>query len=303
MITTRMIEAFQAFVMTGSVTRAADSLYISQPAVSRLIRDLETSTKLNLFDRKRGRLVITNDGLTLYEEIQNTFIGLKHIEDTARRIRLGETGRLRVSCLPALSLSIIPEVMRTFVNANPNIEVSLQVLPSPAILRNMTTQQSDVGFVEASFTSPAVEEIAFFQVDCFCVLPPNHRLESREVIHPSDLADEIFISLDKGSHTRMLIDAVFKNAKVERKCQIDTTLASSAGGMVLEGIGISILDEITAKKYEAQGVIVKQFHPLVHFFFRTLFSRNSQKLKLERQFHHAFMQALPETVKVIKEIL
>lgn len=301
MVTSRMIEAFQAVVMTGSVTRAADSLYISQPAVSRLIRDLESATKLNLFDRRRGRLSVTNDGLMLYEEIQSCFIGLKRIEDTARRIHRGETGQLKISSMPALALSIMPEVMKTFVKANPRIVMSLQVLPSPSVLRNLTTQQSDIGFVEANFTSPAAEEMEFFRAECFCLLPPDHRLKSKAHIRPSDLADEVFISLGKGSHTRSLIDAVFENAKVERKCQIDTTLASSAGDMVLKGVGISILDAITAKKYKALGVVVKQFRPSVHFLFRSLSSRNSLNLKLVNQFHSAFIQALPDPVTVIKK--
>jgi len=296
-----MIEAFHAVVMTGSVTRAADALYISQPAVSRLVRDLEVATNLNLFDRRRGRLSVTNDGLMLYEEIENSFIGLKRIENTARQIRKGETGRLRVSCLPALALSIMPAVIKKFITANPGIKVSLQVIPSPAVLMNLTTQQSDIGFVEANFTSPSVEELSFLQADCFCLLPHNHRLKSKAVIRPSDLAEELFISLGKGSHTRLLIDTVFENAKVERKCQIDTTLASSAGGMVLKGVGISILDAITANKFQAQGVIIKQFRPSVHFLIRSLSSRNSLKLKMVNKFHAVFIGALPDSVKVIKK--
>jgi len=300
MITSRMIEAFHAVVMTGSVTRAADALYISQPAVSRLVRDMEVATNLNLFDRRRGRLSVTNDGLMLYEEIENSFIGLKRIEDTARQISKGETGHLRVSCLPALALSIMPVVIKGFIKANPGIKVSLQVIPSSVVLRNLATQQSDIGFVEAAFTNPAVEELASLRADCFCLLPPDHPLKSKAVIRPNDLADETFISPGKGSQTRLLIDAVFENAKVERKCQIDTTLASSAGGMVLEGVGISILDAMTANKYETQGVILKQFHPSVHFLIRSLSSRNSLKLTLVNKFHLAFIQALPDTVKVIK---
>lgn len=300
MITSRMIEAFHAVVMTGSVTRAADALCISQPAVSRLIRDLQAVTRLSLFDRRRGRLSVTNDGLMLYEEIEHAFIGLKRIEDTAKRIRKGETGRLRVSCLPALALSIMPAVIKTFLKANPKIEVSLQVLRSSTVLRYMTTQQCDIGFAEASFTSPAVDEIALLRAECFCLLPPDHRLTAKSTIRPKDLADETFISLGKGSNTRLLIDAVFENAKVDRKCRIDTSLASSAGGMVLEGVGVSILDSITAKKYKAQGVVLKPFRPSVHFLIRSLSSRNSLKLKLVNQFHAAFMQVLPNTVEVIK---
>ncbi len=301
MITSRMIEAFHAVVMTGSVTRAAKALYISQPAVSRLLKDLEAVTNLNLFHRRRGRLSVTNDGLMLYEEIENSFIGLKRIEDTARQIRKGETGRLRVSCLPALALSIMPVVIKAFIKANPGIKVSLQVIPSSAVLRNLATQQSDIGFVEAVFTNPAVDELGFFRADCFCLLPPGHKLKSKRVVRANDLADETFISLGKGSHTRLLIDAAFENAKVERKSEIDTTLASSAGGMVLDGVGVSILDSMTASKYEAQGVVLRQFRPSIHFLIRSLSSRNSLKLKLVNKFHSAFIQALPDTVKMIKD--
>src|SRR3546814_2484088 len=76
----RQIEAFRTVIACGTTTRAAEILRISQPAISRLLADLERTTKLKLFDRGKGRIRPTAEGLAFYDEVQRAFIGLERSE-------------------------------------------------------------------------------------------------------------------------------------------------------------------------------------------------------------------------------
>src|SRR5690348_6414912 len=101
----RQLEAFRAVMLCQTVTKASEMLHISQPAATRLIADLEDSIGFDLFDRKRGRLIPTAEAQTLFEEVQQSLLGVERIARTAQEIRHQQRGVLQVAAAPALSLS------------------------------------------------------------------------------------------------------------------------------------------------------------------------------------------------------
>jgi DNA-binding transcriptional LysR family regulator len=105
----RQVEAFRTVMMTGKMTAAAELMAITQPAVSRLIRDFEFATKLRLFDRRGNQLTPTQEALTLMQEVERAFIGLSRIKAFAEEVRHQNAGMLR----NATSKSFGP-IMRIF---------------------------------------------------------------------------------------------------------------------------------------------------------------------------------------------
>ena len=103
----RQIEAFRAVVMTGGVGAAAALINVTQPAVSRMIRDLQRHLGLALFERRGTGLVPTSEALSLYAEVERAFVGLERIEQMATELRTRRAGFLRIAALPALALSLI----------------------------------------------------------------------------------------------------------------------------------------------------------------------------------------------------
>ena len=83
----RQLEAFRAVILRHSITRAAEMLHITQPAVTRLILDLETEIGFSLFTREKGRLFPTSDALLLYQEVERSFVGVERIAHAAQQIR------------------------------------------------------------------------------------------------------------------------------------------------------------------------------------------------------------------------
>src|SRR5262245_3427845 len=111
----RQIEAFRALMLSGTVQGAADLMRISQPAVSRLLGELERSSGLALFDRARRRLRPRPEAHLFFREVQQAFAGLDRLRQKAHDIRAFGLGELRVATVPALAVGFIPQVCQAFL--------------------------------------------------------------------------------------------------------------------------------------------------------------------------------------------
>ncbi len=292
MLTSRMIEAFRAVILNGSMSEAATFLHISQPAVSRLIRDLETGIGFRLFDRRHGRIYPNDDALTFYEEVHRSYIGLNRISQAAEKIRKHETGSLRIACMPAIGLSIMPRIIADFRNLYPDVTISFKVVRSETAVQLVSSLDCDVGIVEASFSALSAEEGPIYRFDSVCVLPPDHRLAHKAVIEPKDLENEVFISLDPDSRTRFHIDLAFDTAGVKRMMQVETPMTNMACALVLEGCGVSIVDPMTAAIFARQGLVSRPFRPAATFSFRTLSSSRVSGNRLVEGFYDALARSV-----------
>ncbi|MCP3869118.1 MAG: LysR family transcriptional regulator [Gammaproteobacteria bacterium] len=294
MLTSRMIEAFRAVVLNGGMSGAAEYLHISQPAVSRLIRDLEAEIGFALFDRRRGRVYPNEDALALYEEVDRAYIGINKIAQAAEHIRKRELGMIKIACMPAVALSVMPRAITRFHHSHPEFKIELQAVRSPTVMQFLNSGQCDIGFVEASFSAPSLVPGPFFHLETVCVLPPGHRLAPESVVTPQQLSGETFISLGQDSKTRFKVDAVFTSAGVERQMMIESPLTNSISSLVLEGCGVSIIEPMTAEIFTQRGIIVRPFRPEVTFSFRGFSSPRIARSSVGQEFYEVFYDSLPE---------
>jgi len=294
MMTLRMIEAFRAVFLNGSISEAAAFMHVSQPAVSRIIKDLETEVGFQLFDRRQGRIFANDDALAFFEEIDRSYIGLDRIKQAAMHIRKRETGAIKIACLPAVGLSIMPQVIANFQKIYPELGINIQVVQSTTVMRLLASLQCDIGFVEASFTAPAVDHGPVFNLDSVCILPPRHKLSQKSVIQPADLDGESFISLGSNSRTRFKIDAIFETTGINRLTQIEAPLMKIVCSLVLEGCGVSIVDPMTANTFIQSGLVIRPFRPSTPFSFRALSSSRISGTSLVNDFYEVFSNTLPE---------
>lgn len=290
MLNLRQLEAFRAVMISKTITRAAEMLYISQPAVSRLIADLERNVGFALFERRKGRLLPTPEAVVFYEEVERSFIGVKTIARTAQEIREFRTGSLLVAGSPAAALGYLPQVIHRFVEEHPGITVSLQIRSSLKVAEWVNSQQCDLGVVVLPVDDPAVVTEPLLRTQMVCVLPPQHRLQSLEIIRPQDLEGEVFISL--GFEHRTPVDAVFAKARVKRKQQIETQLSAAACDFVLAGAGVTLADPITASVYRSRGAVTRAFEPAIPFSFDLLFPAHRPCARLTKAFATSLKQDL-----------
>lgn len=270
MINLRQIEVFRAVMVHKTVTRAAEVLYISQPAASRMIADLEHRVGFELFVRTKGRLVPTPEALGLYEDVEKSFVGLEKITKAAGDIREFRTGRLFISCMPALAFSFVPQVLKEFSGAQPGVTISLQVHSSQRVSEWVATQQCDLGFVGMDLKDPGVREVPLASAPLRLIMPPDHRLARLDSVDVKELDGEPFISLGQQQEVRPEVDRVFHAANVQRYVRIETQLSAVACEFVRAGAGVSLVDPVTALRYEAMGLCSRVFTPAIYFTYRGL---------------------------------
>ncbi len=292
MLTFRMIEAFRAVILSGSISDAAGALHVSQPAVSRLIRDLEVEIGFRLFDRKHGRVFANEDALKFFEEIHRSFTGLDRIALAAEQIRKRESGNLRLAVMPAVGLNVISKVIADIRDQYPGINVSLQIVRSTTVMQFLTSLQCDVGIVESSYSAPSVEDGPSFELECICVMPKTHRLASEALITPEHLENEPFVSLHPDSQMRTIIDAIFETAGISRTMQTEAPLTNAICALVLEGCGISIVDPLSARTFRPLGLVGRPFRPAVEFSFRAYSTPRLYRTSLLDSFYEGLANVL-----------
>ncbi|MDR5806899.1 LysR substrate-binding domain-containing protein [Caballeronia sp. LZ019] len=266
----RQIEAFRAVMLRHTVTSAAQSLHISQPAVSRLLADLESRVGFVLFERQQGRLAPTAEARVLFEEVERAFVGMDRIALAAQQIRAMRRGSLRVAGSPAVALDLLPAVIARFVEHHAGIDVNLLAHSATTVVEKVASGQCDVGLIAEPIPHPAVKSERLSPAAMRCIVPRRHRLARRASLCATDLRGERFISFPQSFDARSAIDRVFVEAGVSRDLVIEAQLSQAIVALVTNGAGVALIDPVTAA-YARERVAVKCFAPAVqdHFYIVT----------------------------------
>lgn len=261
----RHIEIFHAVMTTGNLTEAAQMLHTSQPTVSRELARFEKVLGLTLFERSRGRLHPTVQGLRLFEEVQRSWYGLDRIVSAAESLRDFRQGELSVACLPVFSQSFLPALLHPFLQRYP--DVSLQIVPqeSPLLEEWLSAQRHDLGITETLHAPAGTERTPLLTLNEVCVLPANHPLAANAVLTPEDFHGENYISLSRTDSYRQLLDNLFSERQVKRRMVVETHSAASICAMARAGVGVSVVNPLTALDYIDSGIAVRRFSVDVPF--------------------------------------
>lgn len=260
----RNIEVFRAIMKLGTVTSAADALGTSQPTVTRELSRLESSLGFVLFERRRQRLVPTLRAHRLYKEIQVTFSGLEKLNQFVSGLRGVGDEVLTVSTLPAFAVSLLPEVIALLQMQVPALSVDIRT-EDPRDESPVSGFDFDVGLIEGDFASQSVEVTVIRDFELVAVLPAGHPLSARAQLAPADFAAVPFISLGANDPSRLRLNDVFEEAGVVRRMSVSCQSATGICEMVAQGLGVSIVNPLTALQYQRSGLVVKRFAPQLTF--------------------------------------
>ena len=256
-LTHRQLGLFRSVMLHGNLSRAADATHSSQPTLSRELARLEQLLGYALFDRVRGRLRPTARALALMQEVERSFIGLEQIAQRARELRTLSGTRLRLACLPALAHALVPHALLALAQTAPQALVSVQPLESPWLEQALSEQRFDVGLSEATEPAPGVAWQVLFEANEVAVLPAAHSLCRKRVLEPADFEGERFISLALSDPYRQAIDALFAAHGVNRVQSLETESAVAICAMVRQGLGLAIVNPLTALECAGSGLEVR----------------------------------------------
>lgn len=288
----RQLEAFQAVLKTGSATRAAELLRISQPSVSKLLADLETDMGLRLFERVRKRLIPTPEGRRLGQEVEGLFLKLSRIEHVGNEMRAKGIGELRIATLPALGIGLMPQVLAKFRHKHPRISAVLSVAPSQRVVEMIAAGEADIGFAYPVPGTPSTlirHPLALFPA--VAALSRGHRLARRSVLRPEDFGCDPFVSLGREDRSRDNMDVIFDKTSVTPEIAVETQFAAVACELVASGVGIALIDAVTANFYRDR-VVIRPVNPTFNFDFGAIMLAGQPQSSIVHDFLHAVAAAL-----------
>lgn len=259
----RQVEAFRAVMLLGSMTRAAELLQISQPAVSRLIIDLQASVGFQLFTRRRHGTVPTEDARRLQTEVEKLFVGLDELSRRAQAIRNMEMGELRIAAVSLYGNGVLPQIVAEFVRQHPGIHIALEICPHQQVIDWLVSHRCDLGVTSLPAYSAELTIHKLAARPIVCVMPVNHPLTAKPIIDPGDLAGVSFVSFPQDAAIRFQIDTVFDRAGVQRDLRIEGGTHEAVCNLVGAGVGVSLISPFSPHLRGNPLLAFRPFNPAI----------------------------------------
>ncbi|MBU0724768.1 MAG: LysR family transcriptional regulator [Alphaproteobacteria bacterium] len=287
----RQIEAFRSVMISGTVSRAAELMGITQPAVSRSLTELEARLGFALFDRVKGRLVPTPEGQMFFRDVDASFVGLDRLRAAAARIRDFGSGNVRVASLAAFGSTLLPRAIRLFRDRHPAITVTLSVMSSAAVRNHVADGGFDLGLAADEIDLSGVDHQLFASYPGVIALPPGHPLAALKTIRPQDLHGVDYIALSPEDRARLRLQQAFDAVGAKPVLVTETPNSTTVCALALEGVGVGLINPLSADGFAARGVVFRPFEPEVPFRSHLLFRPDMQQARIVRAFVAALIKA------------
>ena len=258
----RQLQALRALVLTGTTTDAAQLLHMTQPAVSKLISQIEGELNVRIFDRRQGRLVMTPEGKNIYADVERILSQLDDLAAKTEDVSALSGNAIRVGAMPALGFGLLPSTLHRFACEYPQVRCVIDIDTRGRIEDLVGIGHYELGFVTLPVQQDRLTLTPLATVAAVCILPPAHPLARKSTVRAEDLATESFVSVDPGILLRHRVDAVFGERRVNRRLQVQASTTVLACNMVAANVGVSIVHPLVALAFRSL-LVVRKFEPAI----------------------------------------
>lgn len=274
----RQLEAFAAVYSAGSVTAAGRMLDRSQPMVSRQIQDLENELGFTLFTRTRPQVTLTEQGRQFYDEVRNVLAGLQQLDARTHEIAQGWARPLRIAATDALSSNLIPVVIGQLERSAPVFEnrMYIDTMPPEQVVESVADGQADIGIVSLPVDLGRCHLNWSGQAPCVLALPEAHPLTAHETVSVDDLGDNTVITMSNRSRLRHRLSTALlqKDPTARPRRYIETTSSINALMLVRAGVGLALMDPLTAVSMKPAGVVYRPIDRYVPYLLGAITHRD-----------------------------
>jgi DNA-binding transcriptional LysR family regulator len=257
-ITLNQLLAFLHIAEGGSFIEGASRYAISQPALTRIIQQLEETVGARLFDRDTRGTSLTPIGREL---IVITRRLLNHAEeefDLIQRLAKGIIGHIRIATLPTLTIHILPKVIMQYRKHNPNIEISVQEGPSDEVINSVLSGEADCGLVDEPQSLHNLSWYPLVRDEFGLVCRKDDPVLNEGNYSWSLFHGRSFISTSTSTGVRYFTDKVFSDNKITPKFSIECTQIGSLGHFISQGIGITALPLLSLPLLDMHDLVWKK---------------------------------------------
>ena len=263
MINLRQLEVFYAVMRAGSVTEAARLLNVTQPAVSAVLKQLESRLHMKLFDRAGGRIRPTPEAKALLPDLAEIFGRVGALERFSLDLAGGARGMLSIAATSPLCDGYVAKAVASFVARRPGIKVSLQSLASPLVLDRVINREVDAGVVYEPVVSAAVQTEEVTRVAIGVIMPARHRLARRRSVHVRDLLDLPVVTYLPQALLRPYIDRALQGLKRPLTISVETGTSATAVMLAVHGAGLALVESALFSARPVAGFVMRPIEPRI----------------------------------------
>lgn len=256
------LAVFHAVAEEGGVSRGAERLCVSQPAVSKQVRELEAALGLKLFDRLPRGVRLTQAGEVLAGHARRLFAVEADAERAIAELKGLSRGSLRVGASLTIGVYLLPEILGAYRKLHPGIDLELEIANTQVIQQKLRENALDValteGFVETGEPKNELDDLEaeiFHRDELVAVVPPGHRLLSEEVVTAAQFCAEPFLMRETGSGTREVVERALAQVKVVVHPTMSLGSTEAIKRAVTAGLGVAIISRLALSTELAAGLL------------------------------------------------
>ncbi len=263
----RQLEAFAAVMTAGSVTGAGQMLGRSQPAITRSVQDLEQELGLRLFERSGPKVTPTTQAFALRAEVESTLACARQILKRAHHLAHDESREITLGATPALAAGLVPAALARLPKALLPRSIHLTSMLAEQVVQGALAKTLDIGVVSLPLEHKGLHIHWIGEASCVAVLAEGSVLATQQDISLEQLLDQTLITLSNPYRLRGRIDTAISETGGLPTHILETNSSLNAVQMARAGLGIAIVDPVTALGIPMQGVVVRPLVQHIAFFF------------------------------------
>jgi DNA-binding transcriptional LysR family regulator len=291
----RQIEAFRAIMKSGSASRAAETMRITQPAVSRLVSELEKTIGFSLFDRTRGRLEPTPQCRLFYTDVERTFVGLEVLKHTASQIRERGPAIVRIANMPGIGLPIVSRAIIAFRQMHPGVAVAAQLMSTAEVWTAVATCQVDIGVAPKETDISGVEYQPLSSDAAVCAMSPAHRLATKDVITPADLHNVEYIAHTPAARMRRALADLMEAGGYKFNVVAETPMCMTLLSIISAGAGVGLVNPASIEGLGNIDLVLRPFTPVMPCNFFLGYRTDAKQSRFVRSMAKCLLDARPPT--------
>lgn len=253
-ISFNQLRALHAVAKYESITKAAKSLDMTQPAVSMQLKNLQDQFDVPLTEMIGKKVHITEFGYELVEITGRIFEELGQIEPRMLEIKGLLAGKIRISSV-STGKYIIPYLMAEFMKLHPHVEISLEVSNRYKVLAHLEENSTDLALVSVSPEDMDLETLTLADNKLYLVASPEHAEKYQQLIKENEWQKIPFILREKGSGTRVMMEKFFENRDITIQSKMELATNEAVKQAVMAGLGATILSQYSMRKEIPEGRI------------------------------------------------
>lgn len=275
--TLRQLEVFLACAHHENVSRAAESLSMSQSAASTALKEFEQQFELRLFERTGKRLRLNELGRQLWPRAEELLERAQELEQTLATHR--ELGSLKIGATLTIGNYLTASVMARYMEEQPGTQVQLEVANTAAIAERVLNFELDLGLIEGEINHPDLEIIPWRHDELVVFCAPNHPLAGRKRLADKDLIGATWITRESGSGTRQTFERAMAGLLPQLHILLELQHTEAIKRAVEAGLGISCLSRVSLTDALKRGSLIELSIPHRDFHREFYFVLHRQKYR------------------------